>query len=324
MGSYILRRLLIVIPTMFMVTVIVFCLVRLLPGDIVDLMMVTSEHEFDREWAEAQLGLDAPLIIQYGRWMGLAPMSDGSFRGIFQGDFGLSWWTWTPVTSLLALKWPTTFQLGIMALIVSNTIAVPVGIYSAMRQDTWGDYIARSAAILAISVPAFWLGTMIIVFPSLWWGYMPPLRLIHFTEDPIGNLKQFIIPAIVMGMVMSGQTMRMTRTMMLEVLRQDYIRTAWAKGLKERIIITRHALKNALIPVVTQMGLQIPVLLGGSVIIEQIFSLPGVGRLLIQGAHNRDYPLLTGVMVLFAGILLLINLLIDIFYATLDPRIHYR
>ncbi|MBA7622245.1 Glutathione transport system permease protein GsiC [subsurface metagenome] len=211
-----------------------------------------------------------------------------------------------------------------MGLIVAQLIALPVGIYSALRQDKWGDYVARSFAIGCISFPSFWLGTMIIVFPSIWWGYMPPILLIPFTEDPIGNLRMFIVPALLLGMAMSGMAMRMTRTMMLEVLRQDYIRTAWAKGLRERVVVLRHALKNALIPVITVIGFQIPILLGGTVIIEDIFCLPGMGRLLIAGIKFRDQPLVSGVLVLFSAVMVLINLTVDLTYAYLDPRVRYK
>jgi len=207
---------------------------------------------------------------------------------------------------------------------VALIIAFPIGIYSAIRQDTWGDYIGRTFAILCIAVPGFWLGTLIIVFPSIWWGWSPSISLIRFPEDPMGNLVQFIVPAIVLGMALSGVTMRMTRTMMLEVLRQDYIRTAWSKGLKERVVVIRHALKNALIPVVTLVGLQLPILVGGTVIIEQIFSLPGMGRLIVEATFDRDYPMITGVMLFFAIAVMLINLFVDLTYAYFDPRVHYR
>jgi len=184
--------------------------------------------------------------------------------------------------------------------------------------------MARSFAIACIAIPGFWLGTLIIVFPSIWWGYSPPLILIPFTDDPIGNLRMFIIPAIVLGMSMAGMTMRMTRTMMLEVMRQDYIRTAWAKGLRERVVVMRHALKNALIPVVTLIGLYTPLLIGGTVIIEQIFVLPGMGRLLIEAILMRDYIMVMGVMVFFGVGLVFINLAVDLTYGFLDPRIHYK
>ena len=314
------------IPTLWIASLIVFFLIRLVPGTIVDIM-VSEMHFFtamDKAAVERQLGFDVPAHIQYVRWMGLAPDRDGNFNGIFQGNLGTSLWRGTPVVDEIANRWPVTLELGILALIVAQLIALPIGVYSALRQDTWGDYITRSFAIMCIAVPSFWLGTMVIVFPSLWWGWSPPIMLTRLTEDPIGNLKMFIIPAVVLGMALSGITMRMTRTMMLEVLRQDYIRTAWAKGLRERVVVMRHALKNALIPVVSMIGLQVPILIGGTIIIENIFCLPGMGRLITNALLDRDKPLLCGVVLVFAVVLVLINLMVDLTYAYLDPRIRYK
>ena len=317
------------VPTVFIVSLMVFFIIRMVPGSAVDALTAQMQDfggafAMDRAEVEHALGLDVPVLTQYGRWLGVVPGADGSFSGIFQGDLGESFWNPGTVVEEIAFRWPVTLELGFLALIVAQLIALPIGIYSALRQDTWGDYIARSFAIMCIAVPGFWLGTMVIVFPSIWWGYMPSIMLIPFTEDPIGNLKMFIVPAIILGMLMSGTTMRMTRTMMLEVLRQDYIRTAWAKGLKERVVIIRHALKNALIPVVTVVGLQVPLLIGGAVIIEQIFNLPGMGRLLIEAIRWRDYPIQSGVMLFFGVGLVLINLMVDLTYGFLDPRVHYR
>ena len=322
MRAYIIRRLLLMIPTVFIVSLIVFFMIRFIPGTIVDAMVAQQQMigggvtvSVDRAVIEQALGLDQPILIQYGRWIG---------NIVMHGDLGNSLWRGIPVTEEIAARWPVTFELGLLALIIAQLIALPVGVYSALRQDTWGDYIARSFAILCIAVPSFWLGTMVIVFPSIWWGYSTPIMLIRFTDDPIGNLKMFIIPAIVLGMVMSGGTMRMTRTMMLEVLRQDYIRTAWAKGLRERVVIIRHALRNALIPVITIIGIYMPVMIGGAVIIEQIFCLPGMGRLLINATLMRDYTVVSGVMLFFAVGMVLINLMVDLTYGFLDPRVHYK
>lgn len=325
MRSYILRRLLMLIPTVFLVSILVFFLVDLMPGDGVDAMLAQGgvDMEFDREALEALLGLDAPKIVQYGRWLGVAPQKDGELRGVLQGDFGVSWRERIPVIKLLSLKFPVTLELGILALLIAESIALPIGILSALRQDKWPDYVARSIAILSISLPSFWVGTMVIVIPSILWGYMPPIMLIRFFDDPIGNLKMFLVAAGVLGLSMTGMTMRMTRTMMLEVLRQDYIRTAWSKGLREKVITIRHALKNALIPVITIIGFQVPILVGGTIIIEKIFNLPGVGSLLIGGVQQRDQPLVTGVLLFFGTALVLINLLVDLTYAYLDPRIKY-
>ena len=325
MRAYIIRRLLLVIPTVLLVSIMIFFLMRLLPGDIIDWMIAgAGAGGFDRAQVEHDLGLDAPLLTQYGRWLGVVPQADGGFSGIFQGDLGVSWWQGISVTRLVALRWPVTFEIGLIGIVIAQLIGLPIGIYSALRQDNWGDYIGRSFAILCISIPGFWLATLIIVFPSIWWNYTPPLMYTPFTQDPIGNLEMVILPAMVLGMVTTGITMRMTRAMILEVLRQDYIRTAWAKGLKERIVIIRHVLKNALIPVVTIIGSWLPFMLGGAVIIEQIFALPGLGRLFLSAALQRDYPLISGLMFLFAFVLVLVNLMVDLTYAYLDPRIHYR
>jgi len=314
------------IPTIFLASILIFILVRLIPGDIIQAIQAQSitEGAIDRELLEEMLGLDAPIYVQYGRWLGVVPDMNGAWHGVLEGNLGVSWWRKMSVVELLAVTVPVTVELGVIAIIVSQIFALPIGIYSALRQDKWGDYIGRSIAIGAISVPYFWVGIMIIVFPAIWWGYMPPIMLIDFTEDPIGNLRMFVIPAIVLGMSLSGTTMRMTRTMMLEVLRQDYIRTAWAKGLRERVIIIRHALKNALIPVVTMIGIQVPFLVGGTVIVEQIFCLPGMGRLLIGAMVNRDQPLLLGLVLFFSIILVLTNLIVDLTYAYLDPRVRYK
>jgi len=315
------------LPTLLMVTLIVFFLIRLIPGDVIDAMMAApgaGDVEYDRAELEKKLGLDAPLTTQYARWLGVVRNKDGNFSGLFQGNLGISWWRQESVMSLVSKAWPVTLELAGMGIIFALLIALPIGVYSALRQNQWGDYMGRSIAIGAISIPYFWVGTLVIVLPAIWWGYMPPIVLIHFTEDPMGNLRMFIAPAIVLGMAMSGMTMRMARTMMLEVLRQDYIRTAWAKGLGERVVVTRHALKNALIPVITIVGLSMPSMIGGTVIIEKIFCLPGMGRLIIGATLNRDHTLMSGLIFLFAIGLMLINLMVDLTYAYLDPRVRYK
>jgi len=323
--AYAVRRLLILIPTLLAISLVVFLLTSLIPGDIVTSIQARIPEEvIDRAAMEKALGLDQPLMVQYGRWLGILHQADGKFSGVFQGNLGNSWWRDEPVTKLIRLKWPVTIELGLMALIVAQIIALPIGTYSALRQDRWDDYIARTFAILLISVPGFWIGTLVVVYPAIWWGYMPSLMLIRFAEDPIGNLQMFIVPGIVLGMALSGFTMRMTRNIMLEELRQDYVRTAWSKGLRERVVVLRHALKNAMIPVVTGIGLQIPVLVGGTVIIENIFNLPGMGRLVFDAISQRDEPAVAGVTILFSGALVLINLAVDLTYGWLDPRIQYR
>ena len=316
MQTYILRRLLLVIPTLFLVTLIIFFVIRLIPGDIIDVMAARMHYFTDvtRADLEEKLGLDVPVQVQYVRWLK---------NLVLHRTLGDSLWQKTSVVDEVLIRVPVTIELGILGLLVSLLIGVPIGIYSAMHQDTIGDHIARSIAIIFISVPGFWLGTMVVVFPSIWWGYMPSITLIPFSEDPIGNLKMFIVPATVLGMAMGGLTMRMTRTMMLEVLRQDYVRTAWAKGLRERQVVVRHALKNALIPVVSLVGLMVSVMIGGSVVIEEIFSLPGMGRLTLNVVSQRDYTVVSGVLLFFGTGMILVNLVIDLLYAYLDPRIRY-
>jgi peptide/nickel transport system permease protein len=289
--------------------------VRLIPGDIIELMLSQNDLSADsksREQVVAALGLDKPMWQQYLTWI----------SGIvLHGDLGKSLWQGTPVTEQLLARMPITFELGAIALLVGLTIALPIGIYSAVRQDTAGDYIARSFSILLLAVPSFWLGTMVVVFPSIWWGWSPSVDYIPFSKDPVENVKNLLLPGVVLGAALSAITMRMTRTMMLEVLRQDYIRTAWAKGLTEKLVIVRHALRNALIPVVTLVGLQAPLLIGGAVIIEQIFIIPGMGLLLLEAVQKRDYPIVTGVFLAVGVAVMLINLLVDLTYGLLDPKV---
>ena len=430
MRAYIIRRVLLIIPTLVLVTMIVFLTVRFIPGDLIDMLAgnIEGTGEVTREEIAAQirrdLGLDQKIHMQYLRWVGALPQhgwgwnaessvgevsvtsrqseagvniivsavvsnvgktdSDyevilqhndstlqtqeitlgpppdpegedilgafndskivtftipngteegtytitangySNFAGILQGNLGNSLITHRSILGSLADKIPISLELGVISIITGLLIAFPIGIYSAIRQDTIGDYVGRTIAIFFMAVPGFWLATMVWVFPSKWWGWSPAVTYIPIGEDFWGNIRQFIIPGILMGMVMSGVTMRMTRTMMLEVLRQDYIRTAWSKGLKERVVVIRHALKNAMIPVITIIGLQLPVLIGGAVIMEQIFNLPGMGRFMIESLNARDYAVISGINVMMASIILFANLLVDLTYGWLDPRIRYR
>ena len=335
MRAYIIRRLLLIIPTLWILTILVFLSVRFLPGDVIDAMVARLESEnfglveIDREALERMLGLDVPVHVQYGRWIGVLPTPDWFtgeyyYNGLLQGTFGESLMGVFSVEEKIIGRLPVTIELGVLAIVIGLLIALPVGIYSAIRQDTAADYLGRSIAILGLATPNFWLGIMVMIFPGIWWGWAPPLELVAFTDDPLGNLAVFIIPSLILGTAMSAATMRMTRTMMLEVLRQDYIRTAWAKGLKERVVVMRHAVKNALIPVVTLIGLQIPILVGGSVIMENIFNLPGLGRLLLKALDERDYPVVSGINLFFATAVVGINLMIDLIYPYLDPRVRYQ
>jgi peptide/nickel transport system permease protein len=316
MLPYISRRLLALIPTLFFASLIVFVTVRLIPGSVIDMMLSQNDIAVgkDRAQLEAALGLDRPMYVQYLRWAGAA----------LRGDLGRSLWQNTPVTSQLLERLPVTFELGLLALMVAIMVAIPIGVYSAVRQDTAGDYLTRSFSILMLAVPSFWMGTLVMVFPSIWWGWSPELKFMPFRAEPLKNLSQMIVPAVILGTSLSAVTMRLTRTMMLEVLRQDYIRTAWAKGLTEGPVVMRHALRNALIPVVTLVGLQAPLLIGGAVILEQIFVIPGMGLLLLEAVSQRDYPIITGVFLVIGVCVMLINLLVDLSYGTLDPRVRYR
>ena len=280
MRAYIIRRLLLVIPTLFILTVLVFLSVRFIPGDVIGIMasrMLSVGGEVDREALERMLGLDVPVWVQYGRWIG-----DILLRGTL-GESLLGGWR---IEERMLGRLPVTAELGLLAILIGLVIALPVGIYSAVRQYTAADYVGRSVAIMGLATPNFWLGTMVMIFPAIWWAWSPPMELVPFAQDPLGNLGMFLIPSLILGTYLSASTMRMTRTMMLEVLRQDYIRTAWAKGLLERSVILRHAVKNAIIPVVTLVGMQLPILVGGSVIIENIFNLPGLGRLMLDALNN--------------------------------------
>lgn len=317
MRTFIIKRLLALIPTIFFATIIVFFVIRLIPGDIIDQMIAQNDaddQELTRAKLEHVLGLDLPIHVQYYRWVS---------KIVLEGDLGNSLWDDEPVMELVVERLPISVELGLITIIVGLIVAIPVGVISAIRQETWADYIGRSISIAGLSIPNFWLGTMVVVLPSIWWDWSPPIEVIPFMEDPVENLKMFLLPGIITGLVFSAVIMRMTRAMMLEVLRQDYIRTAWAKGLKEKVIIIRHALKNALIPVITIVGLQIPILVAGLVIMEQIFALPGMGTLILDSIFTRDYPIITGVMLLLGLFILVINLLVDLSYGFLDPKIRY-
>ena len=337
MRAYIIRRLLLIIPTVFILTILVFLSVRFIPGDIISAMVAEMEYyggdvlvEIDREALERMMGLDVPVHVQYGRWLGVLSTPDwvtgeSHFKGLLQGTLGNTLFGGAfAVEEQIIGRLPVTIELGVMAIVCGLVIALPVGIYSAIRQDTVTDYLGRTAAVIGMATPNFWLGIMVMIYPAIWWGWSPPMEMIPFTEDPLGNLGMFLIPSVILGTALSASTMRMTRTMMLEVLRQDYIRTAWSKGLKERIVVIRHAIKNALIPIVTLIGMQLPLLVGGSVIMENIFNLPGLGRLMVEALNQRDYPMVSGVNLVFAVMVVGVNLMIDLIYPYLDPRVRYE
>ena len=315
MGQYIIRRLLIAIPSLIIVTILIAGLIRLQPGDVVMARLADSGHvtKEDIRVMRVDLGLDRSFPEQYVSWM----------AGVLRGDLGESLWSGRDVLETLATRSRVSVQLALMAMTVAVLAAVPLGILSAVKQNTWMDYAARMFSITGLSVPDFFLATMLLYVLSVWVGWLPSFGYTPPWEDPWANVQAFIFPALIVGYRFSAISARMTRSAMLEVLRQDYVRTARSKGLMEHMIIVKHALRNALIPVVTIMGSQLSFLLGGLVIIEVVFSLPGVGTLGFEAIQVRDYPVVQGVVLFTALLFVGANLLIDLSYAVIDPRIRY-
>ncbi|HEX7214025.1 MAG TPA: ABC transporter permease [Methylomirabilota bacterium] len=315
MRQYVLRRFALAVPTLFLVSVIVFVMMRLMPGDVVVRMVEGQAYAPTIEAMRKDLGLDRPAYVQYAEWIG----------GILtRGDFGRSYWTRQPIWDEFARRFPVTLELAILTILVSVVIGVAIGIVSAVRQDSPADYIGRVLAILALSVPYFGLAVVVVVVPAILFKWTPVWTYVPFTESPLANLKIMIVPALVFGVTRAGPIMRIMRSALLDVLRQEYIRTAWSKGLPERGIVLRHALKNALIPVISLIGLQMPLYIGGSVIMETIFRLPGVGLFFFEALTRMDYPVVQSVNLIVATMVVGLNLAIDLSYAFLDPRIRYR
>lgn len=316
MQQYLLKRLALVIPTLLGITLVVSLAVRFLPGSIVDQLLgedVAFVNPETRAALEARFGLDRSPLEQYVTWV----------TDLVQGDLGRSLISGRAITEDLQTRLPVTFQLGLMGLTVAILIAIPVGVISAIRQDRVVDYLSRSAAILLLATPSFWIGLMAITYGFIVFGWTPPLSYSKPWEDVRSNLSTLWVPALILGTHTTGTIMRITRATMLEVLRQDYVRTAWSKGLGERLIVIRHALRNAIIPVITVIGLQIPSLVGGTVILERIFSLPGMGNYLLSAIQQRDYPVVQAVVLITAFVVVLSNLFVDVAYAIIDPRIRY-
>ncbi len=310
---YLAKRLLVAIPSLLIASLIVFTLPRLIPGDVVQLMLEEKAYAKDIEELRAKLGLNRPLYVQYFEWLGQ----------VVRGDLGESLWTKRPVLEELGRRLPITLELALYALAFALLIAIPVGVLAAARQDSIADLIMRSAAILGLSVPGFWLATLLIVLPAIWWGWRPVTGFVELSQDPIAHMRQMLLPALILGIAAAAALMRLTRGMLLEVLRQDYVRTAWAKGLGEGAVIMKHSLRNGIIPVVTLLGTQLPQIIGGTVIIETIFGLPGMSRFLFDAINQRDYPVIQGVNLVVVSTVVLINLAVDALYAVLDPRIRY-
>jgi peptide/nickel transport system permease protein len=314
MREYLLKRILLIVPTLFLVSILVFMLMHMRSGDVVIQMLEGYAYADTVEALRRELGLDKPLHEQYLAWIG----------GVLQGDLGRSLWTKEPILLEFARRFPVTLELTFLTILVSVTFGIGVGVLSAVRQETWVDYLGRVVAILALAVPYFWLAILVVVLPAIYWRWTPLWTYVPLSTDALENLKIMMFPALVFGVSRAGPIMRITRSAMLEVQRQDYIRTAWAKGLPERSVILRHAIKNALIPVVSIIGLQIHFYLGGTVIIESIFRLPGMGSFFFEALIRRDFPVVQSVNLIVATFALLLNLIVDFSYAYLDPRIRYR
>jgi peptide/nickel transport system permease protein len=312
-GGYVLKRVLFTIPTLIGISIVIFFMVRLLPGDIIDVLAGADvgANADVRERAREQLGLTGSYPEQYWRWI----------SGVLQGDLGFSYRNTQPVSEILLHALPITIELVLLGLLIAVVFGLPLGVLSAVKRDSRHDYAARVGGLIGISIPSFWLATLLLLFTSRVLHWVPPLTYTPFYKDPIRNLSQFILPAISISVFTLAIVMRMVRATMLEVLGQDYVRTARAKGVRRKVVISRHALRNALIPVVTIVGFEIGILMGGSAIVEIIFGLPGIGNTLINAIFNRDYPVVQGATMLLAFIFIFANLFVDLLYGVLDPRI---
>ncbi len=318
MTRYILKRFLLMIPTLLGVAVLVFVLLRVLPGDVVEMRFASGQNQFvDQKMLDAErakLGLDKPMWRQFVDYLG----------GLLRLDFGRSMWTGSPITEEIKLRFALSLQLSLMATLIATALALPLGIVAALRQDTWVDYFVRIFSIAGLAMPSFWLGILLILGLLVFFRWLPPMVYTPFWVDPWQNLQQLIWPAVAVGYRYSAVATRMTRSAMLEVLREDYIRTARAKGLWVKLILTRHALKNAMLPVLTVIALEFAFLLGGLVVTEQVFNLNGLGLLFVQAIAHRDYTLTQALVLLVAGTFIGVNFLVDLAYAWIDPRIRYR
>ena len=318
MRTYLAKRLLLIVPTLFGVAAVVFLIMRVIPGDVTLLILGGDQTgRIDPQQLAAmrhQLGLDQPLAVQFGAWL----------WGVLRLDFGTSLWTGQPVIEEVLIRLPLSLEVAILATIVSVLLAIPLGMLAAVRQDTWVDYVIRVVSIGGQAIPSFWVGILVILFLVIYFGWGPPLEFTPPWVDPWANFQQLIWPVLTIGYRYAAVTTRMTRSTVLEVLREDYIRTAWAKGLRERSVVIRHALKNAMLPVITLVGTEFAFLIGGLVVTETVFTLNGVGRFVVDAVAHRDYPVVQALVFLIALCFVIVNLLIDLTYAWLDPRIRYH
>ena len=314
MGKYVIKRLLLLIPTMLLVCVIVFALMRAVPGSAVDQVVYNYKQNgmvITYEEAEAKLGLDKPAVVQFFSWIG----------GILRGDLGDCLFRGDSVWDVISAQMPVTLELGVLTLLFTIIISIPLGLICAAHPDSLADVIIRTLAVVLASVPVFWIGTMVLVYPAVWWGFSIPLTYVSIFQNFFLNMKMFLVPAIVGALTGAGNNIRAVRTMTLEVMRQDYVRTAWAKGAKESRVMYSHAFRNALIPVITLFGGAAAGILGGNVVIENMFNIPGIGQQLVTALNNRDYPLVQSTLVVTAAMFSLVNLVVDIAITFIDPRI---
>jgi peptide/nickel transport system permease protein len=317
MLRYIVQRLLLMIPTLLGVAILVFLMLRMMGGDPVEVMLRGEGANVPQEIIEAErvrLGLDQPIVVQFGKWLG----------GMLTGDFGISMWTGNPVSHEIASRLPLSIQVAVMATILAVLIAIPLGTLSALHKDTWIDQLIRVVSIAGLGIPSFWLGMVIILLLLTWFHWHPPLTFTPLLENPRENLSQLIWPALAVGYRYSAVATRMMRSTLLEVLQEDYIRTARAKGVYERLVVIRHALSNAMLPVVTVVGLEFAFLIGGLVVTEQVFNLNGIGKLFVQAVARSDFTMVQSLVLLVAVFFIVVNFVIDLLYAWLDPRIRYR
>ena len=317
MRQYLIRRILLMIPTLLGVAMVIFLLMRVVPGDIVELKYAGEGASISKETLQKErelLGLDKPLWYQFGSWM----------WGLMRGNFGVSMWTGRPITHEVAIRFELTLQLAIMAMVISVILGIPLGMIAALKQDTWADYSVRVFSIAGLATPSFWLGVIMILVLLIFFKWLPPMEFTPIWKNPAANLVQLIWPAMAVGYRYSAMIMRMTRSTMLDVLREDYIRTARAKGLFEKLILIRHALKNALLPVISVIGLEMAFLLGGLVVTEQVFNLNGLGLLLVQSIERRDYTMTQSLVLLVAFFFVMMNFTLDILFAWLDPRVRFK
>jgi peptide/nickel transport system permease protein len=312
-SRYLARRLIAILPVLFGISVVVFTLVHLIPGDVVQILLGTQASQQQIDTLRRLLGLDQPLPVQFADW----------FSHVLRGDLGTSLRTNRPVLPDLVARFGVTLQLTLASMCVALLVAIPLGIASAARRGQVSDAASRLFALIGLSIPNFWLGTILILFASLVIGWLPPVGFVSLLDNPWLGIQTLLLPSISLGTALAAFVMRMLRSSLLEVLRQDYVRTAYAKGLRDRTVLYTHALRNAFIPVLTVIGIQIGTLLGGAVVVEQVFSLPGLGRFLLDAIYTRDYPIVQGGVLFIALVFSLVNLVVDVLYAAIDPRIRY-